>query len=208
MKGPTFLASSAEQPRTGTAIRSSRIVAKRERIRESLVRTGLAAFAEKGMSDVSVEEILEDVGISRRTFYSYFANKYEIVAAAMNAALTEGIGHLTAWRKKSDTDALTGIVDCYLSLWDHHRQALTVIAETDDGIMPYIQDNHVGFYQSILRVLEMAARSGALRNGDPTRTLQVISRTAVPLLKIYDDHPNGPTLFRESMLALLGHSKG
>ena len=48
-----------------------------------------------------------------------------------------------------------------------------------------------------------AERAGLLRNNDAAYSFRVISRTAVPLLKIYADHPNGSALYRDAMLALL-----
>jgi hypothetical protein len=51
--------------------------------------------------------------------------------------------------------------------------------------------------------------SGSRLNGwrpevyDATCSFRIISRTAVPLLKIYADHPNGSALYHDAMLALL-----
>jgi len=54
---------SVSKPRTGTAIQSQKVVERRSRIRDGLLSTGARLFAEKGIDAVSVEEIIESVGI-------------------------------------------------------------------------------------------------------------------------------------------------
>ena len=52
-------------------------------------------------------------------------------------------------------------------------------------------------------VLARAEEAGALLNDDAMMSFKVISRTAIPLLKIYAAHPQGEDLYRRSMLGLL-----
>lgn len=195
---------SVTHPRTGTTIRSPRIVAKREHVREQLVAAGGRLFAAHGLVQVSVEDILAEAEISRRTFYSYFANKFELVAGLINPALAAGADMLVAVRAQPAEQVLPGIVDCYRQLWDKHSDALTVISSLDPVVMPYIEQGHRQFGAALKAVLEVAETTGQLRNDDALRTFKIISRTAVPLLKIYADHPDGDRLYREAMLALLG----
>jgi len=60
--------------------------------------------------------------------------------------------------------------------------------------------------QRVREELIRAEQASVLRNDDAVYTFKVITRTAVPLLKIYADHPGSARLYRESVLALL--SKG
>ena len=53
----------------------------RRRIRDALVAAGLTLFAERGYAATSVEAIAEAAGVSRRTFFRYFADKDELVFA-------------------------------------------------------------------------------------------------------------------------------
>jgi hypothetical protein len=50
---------------------------------------------------------------------------------------------------------------------------------------------------------ERAAAGGQLRNACADYSFRVLSRTAVPLLRVYADHPDGERLFAESLTALL-----
>lgn len=160
-------------------------------------------IAERGVAQVSVEDILAAADISRRTFYSYFGNKYELVAGLINPALAAGADMLKALAEQPADTLLPGIVDCYRRLWDLHSDGLTVIAALDPAVMPYIENHHRKFGSALKRALTRAERAGLLRNNDAAYSFRVISRTAVPLLKIYADHPNGSALYRDAMLALL-----
>lgn len=176
----------------------------RERVRQTLQRSAVRLIAEHGLDKVSVEQILSDAGYSRRTFYGYFANKLELLASVMNPAFDAGALFLESVLEQEPENLLVGTIECYLTLWEHHREALLAIAALNDpGIAPYIESGHQKFGNALKRVLRKAADAGLLRNCDAAYSFKVISRTAVPLLKIYAAHPDGTQLYRESMLALL-----
>ena len=185
-------------------VASPRREQNKERVREALQRSGVRLVAEHGIDKVSVEQILGDAGYSRRTFYGYFANKLELLASVMNPAFDEGASFLEEVLGRSPEKLLAGIIECYLTLWKNHRDALLAIASLNDpAIAPYIESGHRTFGNTLQRVLRKAAAAGTLRNRDAAYSFKVISRTAVPLLKIYATHPEGIQLYRESMLALL-----
>jgi len=198
---------SVAQPRTGAAIQSPKVVERRSRVRESLVETGARLFAEKGVEPVSVEEIIADVGISRRTFYGFFANKYELVASVLNPVLEAGVEDLQSLAAGPAAGAIPGIAQFYLRQWAEHRDALQIISSVDMAILEYIEPRHTAFGKIMKTVLERAQNAGLLRNGRADYTFKVISRTAIPLLKVYGDHPDMAAVYTESMLALLVKSR-
>ena len=59
--------------------------AKRHVIKESLWHAALELFEARGYDTTTVEEIAEQAGISRRTFFRYFSSKDEIVVFATDA---------------------------------------------------------------------------------------------------------------------------
>lgn len=176
---------------------------KRGQVRGRLLNTGGPLIADRGLARVSVEDILAAAEVSRRTFYGYFANKYELVAGLLNPALDAGAAYLSATPRDPQASTLARVVDCYLYLWQHHSHGLTIIAAADADVMPYIDKAHRRFGTQLKKLLQQAERAGELRNADAAYTFRIITRTAVPLLKIYADHPDGAALYRESMLALL-----
>ena len=84
------------------------------------------------------------------------------------------------------------------------RDALSVIALLKPEVMPYIESGHRKFGAALKTLLKLAEKSGTLRNNDAQYTFRVITRMTVPLLKIYADHPERESLYREAMLTLLG----
>ena len=58
-----------------------------ERTRTALRDAALARFVRDGFDDTSVADIAADAGVSQRTFYRYFADKYEVLLADYEARL-------------------------------------------------------------------------------------------------------------------------
>ncbi len=183
---------------------SPKIAEKRARIRERLLECAGALFAERGIEPVSVEEIIAAAGISRRTFYSFFANKNELAAGLLTPALEDGARLLNELPDDAAEAALPGLVDAYARLWGTHADALTLISSINADVMPYIEAGHREFGGALKRVLALAEQAGTLRNDDAELSFRVVARTAVPLLKVYAHHPQRQRLYRDSMLALLG----
>jgi AcrR family transcriptional regulator len=67
---------------------------KQRQTRERIVEVGLALFREKGIEDTTLDEIAAAADISRRTFFSYFPAKEDVVLAwqdGAEAALKEAV---------------------------------------------------------------------------------------------------------------------
>lgn len=197
------MSKSVAKPRTGAAIQSPKVVERRGRIRDALVQAGARMFAERGVEQVSVEELIADVGISRRTFYGFFANKYEIVADILNPILESGADEFESLSAVPAQDIVPGIIDFYLRTWGERGHALLVIAAVDRGVLPYIENGHAAFGGALKALLKRAESADVLRNDSADFTFKVLARTAVPLLRIYSDHPEMASIYRQSMIALL-----
>jgi len=59
----------------------------REHTRDTVVETALRLFNERGYLGVRVEDIAREAGVSRATFYKYFAEREEILAALLDRLL-------------------------------------------------------------------------------------------------------------------------
>jgi AcrR family transcriptional regulator len=69
--------------------RPDRRAAHRQQMRASVVEAALKLFLERGHLAVSVEDIVDTVGISRATFYKYFTERDEILAELFAQLLAE-----------------------------------------------------------------------------------------------------------------------
>lgn len=191
------------QPRTGNPIRSIKVANRRLAVRERLLAAGAQLFAERGLSNVSVEDLIEAVGISRATFYGFFANKTELAVAILNPVFDSGIASLSGKMPRSPRAKAQRLVEMYLELWDQHRDALLLTSMVDSTVFPHIREQHDEFGAAISEILQVIHDAGLLRNGDVALSYLLLARTGIPLLRLYQAHPQFETVFRESMLALL-----
>jgi AcrR family transcriptional regulator len=57
---------------------------KKQRTREALLATGLRLFAERGFAATTLDELCDEVEVSKRTFFRTFAGKEEVANAPLH----------------------------------------------------------------------------------------------------------------------------
>lgn len=191
------------KPRRRTRITSARVLDRRGQVWEQLLAVAGDLMAERGIAAVSVEQILLGAGISRGTFYGYCRNKSDLVVAIVTPVFTEGTAVLERLAEQAPGAVVHGIIALYQALWRRHRNALLMIPAIDAATFARLRVAHGTFTDAMQSALERAAAGGRLRNGSAALSFRVISRTAVPLLRVYDRHPDGERLYQESLAALL-----
>jgi len=191
------------KPRRRGAVTSTRVLDRRGRVWDQIMGVAGQLMADQGAGAVSVEQILLGAGVSRGTFYSYFRNKTDLVVAIIAPVFDEGIDALTPLAEAPPADVVPGIITLYLELWQRHRHALVMIPGIDAAAFARLRSRHLGFTGAMRAALEKSAAAGQLRNGSADYSFRVIARTAVPLLRVYGDHPDAGRLYRDSLTALL-----
>jgi len=171
--------------------------------RERLLEAGAPLFAAKGITSVSVAEVLAAADLSRATFYGFFANKNELAAAILLPVFDSGLAALEKLHGLPPKEAADGLIDTYLQLWREHKNALLLTGIIDSGVFPYIASQHQAFNEALRRVLQIIESGGLLRNSSAELTLEVLARTGIPLLRIYKNHDELEKLYRDSLLALI-----
>src|SRR5215471_14345997 len=61
----------------------------RERVARGIETAALELFAEEGADEVTIERIVAAAGVSKRTFFRYFATREEILATLPNRSLAQ-----------------------------------------------------------------------------------------------------------------------
>lgn len=171
--------------------------------REKLLEVGARLFVDKGIANVSVEQLLTHAGVSRATFYGCFENKNELAAAILLPVFESGAVELEKLATLSPDDAASGLIDVYLRLWREHRDAVLLTANLNAAAFAYLRAEHDAFNTALQRALDVIGAGGHLRNNSTKLTLDVIAKTAIPLLRVYKNSENLERLYKESMLALL-----
>jgi len=113
--------------------------AQADEVRSRIVAATAAVFTESGSRGLSVARIIEQAGISRPTFYRYFANAtapLDVVLTQSNEGLVGGIRR--ALEESDEPVALgIGIIDAYLDWARGHGPMLRpVFAELHDPASP------------------------------------------------------------------------
>jgi AcrR family transcriptional regulator len=183
----------------------------RDAVRAEIAETAFQLFTQRGFDQTTVDDIAAAAGLSRRSFFRYFASKEDAVLGMLNAvgdaiaaelaARPAGEPPWTSLRRALDVLVTTYLGDPKVALARfrliHHPPALrTTLLDKQDR-----------WQRSLAQVL--AARLGA----DPAHDLrpQLLAATALAALDVAsrrwlasDGHANLATLLDESF-ALLAH---
>jgi AcrR family transcriptional regulator len=182
---------------------SPRVARRRERMRASLLAAGARQFASRGVGPVSVEELIAEADVSRATFYGFFSSKYSLLEGILNPIFDVATRSIRELASRPAEDAVDGLIDVYLSLWDAHREGLLLIPLVDQETFRHFEPQHRALHSALLELLVGVERADLLRNGSAQYSLKVIARTAVQLLHVYDGHPAAAALFRDAVRGLL-----
>ena len=88
---------------------------------DRIVQVAAARFRENGIGGIGVADLMKDAGLTHGGFYRHFASRDELVAEAIERALSEGARAVAAVAKVPDRP-LAALLDAYLST--AHRDAL------------------------------------------------------------------------------------
>ncbi|MET9777523.1 TetR family transcriptional regulator [Streptomyces sp. NPDC006367] len=111
---------------------------RKQHTRDTLLRTALELFTERGYEETTVDDIAGAAGVSQRTFFRYFATKEE--AAFFVARLAES-HFVDAVRRRPPGEApLDALRGALAESWD-------TIGEAVEQVVPL--DLHMRFYREI-----------------------------------------------------------
>jgi AcrR family transcriptional regulator len=184
-------------------VRRAKAANRPSKFRERLLEVGARLFVERGIANVSVEELIDAADVSRATFYGFFANKNELAAAILLPVFDSGIEALANLDALPARKAAEALISVYLHLWTEHRNALLLTGNFDGNVFPYIRQQHDAFNLELHKALQVIESGGLLRNNSANLTLSVLAKTAIPLLQIYKDREELESTYRASMLGLI-----
>lgn len=100
-------------------------------VENGIIGAAMKVFARRGFAATRVEDVLDEAGIARRTFYRYFTSKEDVLAAAYELATSE---LLRAFDHAADAmrdarAALGAGIDLYLDFHVRNATLLRVLVE-------------------------------------------------------------------------------
>jgi AcrR family transcriptional regulator len=182
---------------------SPKIRSRQDGTRSRILAESAALFVAHGYENVSVEQIILAAGIARSSFYRFFANREEVLAAIIRPVFEAGLAQLDAITARDARGVLSGIFDAYLALWAASPDALRLSTRTGGIYFELFRDLHTPFRERITALLRLVEPSGQLLNKSADYTARLIARTAVPVMEIYQRDSRFALLFRSTMSGLL-----
>ncbi|WP_024368046.1 TetR/AcrR family transcriptional regulator [Arthrobacter sp. TB 26] len=95
---------------------------------DAILVTAEALLAERGFDDISIEDLARGAGISRPTFYFYFASKDEVLLALLDRVITEvehRVGGLPRDFESDPAGAWTRSIGIFVEVFVAHRGVAT-----------------------------------------------------------------------------------
>ncbi|KXS47155.1 MULTISPECIES: TetR/AcrR family transcriptional regulator [Halanaerobium] len=101
----------------------------------------ISLMEEKDYSKITVAEITKRADLVRRTFYSHFKNKEEVLVCYINQIIEE---HIQSYLQLDDHSELT-IAEIYFKLWAKHLDFVLLLKNNDllillKGFEKYIEE--------------------------------------------------------------------
>lgn len=145
---------------------------------QAILRTASALLADKPPERITVDDLVSGAGISRPTFYFYFASKQAVFEALLDpvgdAILAVADGWLTSpgGSRKDLRDSLAGLV----SMWTRHGPLLKVVLRDDaSGALLECRDRMLGrLVANATARIERDRDSGIAPDGPPAELLATL----------------------------------
>ncbi|MEV7886406.1 TetR family transcriptional regulator [Streptomyces sp. NPDC002817] len=108
---------------------------KKQRTREALIRAALELFTTRGYDGTTVDDIVEAVEVSQRTFFRYFANKEEAALAVVEMAV---VHFIEAVRERPPHEApLEAMRQAVLEGWDSLNDVIESVVPVELYLQMY-----------------------------------------------------------------------
>lgn len=189
---------------------------KTQLTRAELIGAALGVFQKRGVEGTRVEDLLEAAGIARRTFYKYFRNKDDVLAALYELVTRELIDMITRATLAADEAAagcsgrspLAGVhdvLDAYLEFHvDNHTIVRMLVEEAMRSASP-LAPLRRRFREELVNALDDAFVRAGGKRVDPFVFVALVSGLEALSLEILQRKPdrNDVERVRRTMVGLL-----
>lgn len=142
---------------------------KRKETSHALSKAAFEFTVERGLDGFTIDDIVQRVGVSRRTFANYFSCKEEAVAAFALEQLDDGIASLPEmpegtslleWVRALALHQLSGgMLDLLIQLRD--------LAREDTALQPFVENVHAEIRRTAQAVISAQAKNSASKFAAP-----------------------------------------
>jgi len=173
----------------------SRVTRRRAEARHRIMEVAIHSFAEKGIDNVSLDEIATKVDLARATLYSHFESKEALVYEILAPVLTKAAAETSKLVLIENDHSIEILLKFFYLLWKEYRDNLRLIYRLKKNELGRLDVIHEEFLKNIIQIFEKESTKGSLRFENPSLAALVTYRIAVPLLESFDGMPNQEELF-------------
>lgn len=172
--------SSASAAEADPAATGKRAVRGNPARRTLLLDAAVRVLDDKNIVDVTVDDIVQEAGVARGTFYIYFRDKYDILKALserLNELLFEA-SHLRLDRHTPPYVRIRASLRSVLEAWTQHAgiyRSMTQMALARPDFLELSQRNRMLYVDRIRKDIERSIDRGHARPIDPAVTAKALS---------------------------------
>lgn len=148
--------------------------------RQLLMEAALRVLDRKNIIDATVDDVVQEAGVARGTFYIYFKDKYDILMALgerLNEQLFES-SHVNLDRHTPPFERIQISLRAVLAYWEQHAglyRSLTQMALMRADFLEQNRRLRAVFIEQIRRDIERSIERGHARPIDPAVTAKALS---------------------------------
>lgn len=161
-------------------IKLNKIEEKKEEKKKKLMEASFKLFTKKGIKNTSVQEITDDAGTAKGTFYLYFKDKYELqdqlIIRKSKQLFNDAVKELNKEKITGFEDGLIFIIDYVINELNKNRLLLKFISKNlswglyNEKVTKIVDDNALGVKELFLK----AAEENKIKLENPSVTLYMI----------------------------------
>jgi TetR/AcrR family transcriptional repressor of nem operon len=173
---------------------------------ERIVKTASRRIRRHGVDSVSVAELMNEAGLTHGGFYRHFDSRDELVAEAIDAAVTQGSERIHAAAQLGGQPALTAIIDGYLSRLHRDKpETGCAVAALPTDIARTNARARAAYSRQVRRYIDLLAELTPGRDPDEGHLILAALVGALVLARAVDDRGLSDELLDNVARALRRH---
>lgn len=146
----------------------------REQRRDQLLACARRLFASNGYHATSVEDVIQEAGVSRGTFYNYFDSKRALFGKVLELLFSQvwdSVQTISTEPGDDITAQVTGNIYSLFETLNRNQDLPRILLGEAIALDPEAKEQLANFYQRVMerlvRALEDGQRMGVVTEGDP-----------------------------------------